>query len=124
MNRKGEREALRHAVTAPDLELPYHAGHRGRHVHRRLLGFERDQRSLDVDRVARLNEHVDDLDVLEVAEIRDPYFDQLCHGPAPSYTDQGFGRAASMPSCVIAPFTVARSSLPSSASDLSAASAM
>ena len=40
----GDQVALRHAAAAFDLDLADDAGRGGRHVHRRLLGLERDQR--------------------------------------------------------------------------------
>ncbi len=44
---------------------------RRRHFHRRLVGFERDQRRLLLHGVARLHLDLDDGDVLEVADVRD-----------------------------------------------------
>ena len=47
----------------------HYAGAGRRHIHRRLLGFQRQQRRIDIDLVARLDQHVDDFDIVEIAEI-------------------------------------------------------
>jgi hypothetical protein len=52
-----------------DLELLQHAGRRRRNLHRRLVRLDRDQRLLGLDRVADLDEQLDDRDVLEVADV-------------------------------------------------------
>ena len=64
-----DHAALGDPVALLDRDLGTDAGGGRRHVHRRLLGLERDQRRLERDRVAGLDEHVDDFDVLEIAEI-------------------------------------------------------
>jgi hypothetical protein len=56
---------------------------RRRNVHRRLVGFERDERRVDVDFVADLDEHVDDGDVGEIAEVRNHEIDPA-HDIAPT----------------------------------------
>src|SRR6185436_18063076 len=53
------------------------------HIHRRLVGFERDQRRVDFDLFAGFDQHVDDGDLVEIAEIRDYEID-LAHDMAPS----------------------------------------
>ena len=53
------------------MELADHAGERRGHVHRRLVGLEREQRVVERDRVARRDVDLDDRDVLEVADVRD-----------------------------------------------------
>ena len=45
------------------------AGGRG-HIHRRLVGFERNERVLRLDLIAGFYEDLDDRDVLEVADVR------------------------------------------------------
>ena len=45
------------------------AGRGRRNVHRRLVRFERDDRLLLLDPVARLDEHRDDRDVLEITDV-------------------------------------------------------
>ena len=68
--------ALRHLVAHLDLDLAHHAVGRRRNLHRRLVGLEGDERLLLGDGIARLDEHLDDGDVLEVSDIRD---DDLGH---------------------------------------------
>ena len=55
---------------SPDLHAHLADGARGgrRHVHRRLLRLERDERIVALHRVAGLHEHVDDGHVLELAD--------------------------------------------------------
>ena len=62
-----------HRDRVPDLHLQLLDDARGRrgHVHRRLVGLERDQRVLGRDLVARGDEDLDDRDVGEVADVRD-----------------------------------------------------
>jgi hypothetical protein len=43
---------------------------RGRDLHRRLVAFDGDQRLLRLHGVARLDQHFDDRDVLEIADVR------------------------------------------------------
>ena len=67
------RDEGAHGYLVADLgdELGNFAGRRRRHVHRRLVGFERHQRLLGLDRVAHLHQDFDDRHVLEVADVRD-----------------------------------------------------
>ena len=67
---------------------------RRRHIHRRLVGLERDQRRLDLDLIARLDQHVDDEDILEIAEVRTGDF-RHAHGTASSRPDTSSSAAAS-----------------------------
>ena len=67
--RDEDHAALRHAVADPDLELLDDALDRRGHVHRRLVGLERDERILERDRVAGRHVHLDDGDVLEVPDV-------------------------------------------------------
>src|SRR5450755_3538510 len=55
------------------------AGRRRGHVHGRLFGFERDERRIRLDGVARLDEHVNDGHVLEVAYVGHAYFNLPGH---------------------------------------------
>src|SRR5205085_8932935 len=89
--------ASRDLVAHLYLELLDHAGGRRGNLHRRLVGFQRDERLLFRDGVARLDEHLDDLDLLEVADIRD---DNLTH------TVSGSVLSGSMPYFLIASATV------------------
>ncbi len=52
---------------------------RRRDIHRRLVRLERDESVLDGNLVAGRDEYFDDLDVREVAEVRDLEFDSLGH---------------------------------------------
>ena len=65
-----ERTALGYAVA--DLDVNGNNGARlfRRNVHRRLVGLERNQRVLDRDHIAGRRQDLDNLDVLEVAKIR------------------------------------------------------
>ena len=67
-----EREdhaAFAHLVADLDPQLLYRARGGRRHVHRRLVGFQCDERILGLDRIARFDEYLDDRHVLEVADI-------------------------------------------------------
>ena len=66
-----DQGAHRHFVADLGDELDDLPGRRRRHVHRRLVGFERHQRLFGLDRVACLHQDFDDRHVLEVADIRD-----------------------------------------------------
>ena len=63
-------------VAQLQLQVPDHACRGRRHVHRRLVRFQRDQRVLGLHRVARLHEDLDDRNVLEVADVGDLDFDR------------------------------------------------
>ena len=73
-NARDER-AHRHFVADLRQDLGDGALYRRGHVHRRLVGFERDQRLIDLDDVARLHQHLDDRHVLEVADIGNLHVD-------------------------------------------------
>ncbi len=66
----GDRRALRDTVALLHRDLGDAAGRGRRHVHGRLVGLERDERRFDGDRIARLDQHLDDLDVAEIADVR------------------------------------------------------
>ncbi len=57
-------------VAELDLQLDDLPAGRRRDLHRRLVALDRDQRLIGRDDVARLDQHLDDLDVLEVADVR------------------------------------------------------
>ena len=63
-------------VAQLDLEFLDHAGRGRRNLHRGLVGLDGEQRLLDLDRVARLDQQLDDGHVLEVADVRHPHFDR------------------------------------------------
>ena len=91
-----------------DVDLLHDPANGGRYVHRRLLGFESDERRLRFDLLTRLNEHVDNCDVFEVAHIGHAHFDDTCsrvHGISLQIF-QGTGLEGSMPSFCMAPVTV------------------
>jgi hypothetical protein len=90
------------------MDLLHHTTDGGWDVHRRLLGFERDERRLWIDLLAGFDEYVDDGDVLEVAHIGHSHFHEPCsrvHGNSLQIF-QGTGLEGSMPSFCIAPITV------------------
>ena len=74
-----DQRAFRHVVADLDLHFLDDAGGRTRHVHRRLVGFERDERLLFLDGVTRLHQHLDHGDVLVIADVRHLDFDRLTH---------------------------------------------
>ncbi len=74
-----DEAAFRHLVAELDLEFRNRASHGRRHVHRSLVGLERDQRVLGLHRIARLHEHFDDRNILEVADVRYAHVDGLVH---------------------------------------------
>src|SRR5205085_1456843 len=108
-----DRHALRHLITGLDLDLFHDAGGRRRYLHRRLVGLQRDERLFLRDGVARLDQHFDDLDFLEVADVGDDY--RLIH------TVTGSALSGSMPYFLIASATVFAFPSPWSASALRAA---
>src|SRR5437867_1539959 len=61
--------ALRNLVAGLDSQFLHHAGSRRRNLHRRLVRFHRDQRLLGLHRIARFDQHLDHIDVLEVADV-------------------------------------------------------
>jgi hypothetical protein len=73
--------ALGHLVAQLHAHFLHGAGVRRRHFHRRLVGFERDERILLLHRVPRLHQELDDGDVLEVADVRDLDLDDGHGGP-------------------------------------------
>ena len=78
-----DRCAFAHLVADFDLHFLHRTGGRCRDVHRRLVGFERDERILRLHLVAHLYHHFDHRHILEVADVR--YLDfGHCH-VAPSY---------------------------------------
>ena len=108
-----DQVALRHPRAPLHLQLAHRPGHRRRHLHRRLVGLERDQRALDGDAVAGLDQHLDDLDVSGTRRCRAPHFDELLagHDAAPrAQTVTGLGLSGSIPNVSMAATTVARSS--------------
>ena len=87
-------------VPRSDRDLGNDARRGRRHIQRCLLGLERDQRGLDGDRVTRLDQHVDDGNVLEIAQIGNLDVDAAvaAHGIASSNPG---GSASSLPSAVV-----------------------
>ena len=59
---------------------------RRRHVHRRLVGLERDQPVFARDTITRADKHFDDLDVREIAQVRYDNIDAVCHSSLPPPT--------------------------------------
>ena len=98
----------------------YLAGERGRHVHRRLVGLERQQRVVDRDGVSGRDVDLDDRDVGEVADVRDLDRDGLARR---GHTCTGIGASGSISKRTIASATTCASSSPEAASSRSAARA-
>ena len=99
----------------------------GWNIHRRLFGFERNERCFRLDTLTGFHQDVDDSDVFEVAHIGHSYFYEAysrVHRNLGLQTFQGTGLEESTPSAFIAPVSVAWSTLPSSASAFRAATAM
>ena len=67
---------FRHLVTELDLEFADHAGVAGRNLHRCLVAFDRDQRLLGRDGVARLDQQFDHGHAGKVADVGHLDFDQ------------------------------------------------
>jgi hypothetical protein len=90
------------------MDLLHYTTDGGRNIHRRLLGFEGDERRFRLDLLTGFHEHVDDGDVFEVAHIGHSYFYEACsriHGDSLQIF-QGTGFEGSIPSFCIAPITV------------------
>ena len=79
------------AFTNLGAELNQHflddAFNRARHIHRRLVRFQRANRIIDLDAVADLDEQVDDRHFGEIADIGDFDFYQIAHGHSPLQRD-------------------------------------
>src|SRR5206468_10936321 len=97
------------------------------HIHRRLVGLQRNQRVLGVHAVADVDEHLDHRHVLEVADVGHFDVDQIAHRVvlvgSERQTVHGAARSVSSPYFAIASATTADSSTPSSASAFNAATA-
>ena len=113
--------ALGHLVADRHLQLGDLARHRRRDVHRRLIGLQRDQRVLRGHGVADRHQHLDDGDVVEVADVRYEYL--LGRHRRLPYTVHGAGRSVSMPYLSIAFLGASLSTAPLFASSVRAASA-
>ena len=77
-----------------DLDVPHYAGGGRGHVHGGLVGFQRDQRILGPDRIARLDQHLDDRHVFEIANIGDLDFNQIGHCSFSLKSGRAAGRRA------------------------------
>ena len=71
------RRSLGHLVAELDLQLLDHSGVRRRNFHRRFIAFHRDQRLIFRDGIARLDQKLDDFDILEVTDIGNGDFNSL-----------------------------------------------
>ena len=74
-----DQRALGHLVADLELQFLHHAGRRRRNFHRRLVRFHGDERGLFLHRVARFDQDLDDIDILEVADVRDFDLDRVVH---------------------------------------------
>lgn len=75
--------SLAHLVIDLDPDLLHDAGVRRRDLHRRFVGFDNDQAGVDRNGLAGFHHHLDDGDVLEVADVRNLDFD-LGHTALPN----------------------------------------
>mmetsp|Transcript_69592 Transcript_69592/g.163617 ORF Transcript_69592/g.163617 Transcript_69592/m.163617 type:complete len:553 (+) Transcript_69592:4046-5704(+) len=73
-----DARALADLVAQLDLELGDHASGAGRDLHRGLVTLDGDQALLDLDGVADLDQHLDDADFVEVADVGNLNFN-ACH---------------------------------------------
>ena len=71
--------ALRELIADLDLNFAHRAGQRRRHFHGRLVAFQQQQRAIRFDAVTGGNQDVDDIDVLEIANIRHMNFFDDAH---------------------------------------------
>ncbi len=62
-----------------DVHLLDLAHRRRRHIHGGLVGLERDERSVDFDGVAGLDQHINDGDVLEAPQVGHSHFRRTSH---------------------------------------------
>ncbi len=69
-----DQSALRHLVANLGFDFLDRAAERAGNIHRSLVGFERDQRVILVDGVAGLYQHFNDIDAVEIPDVRDEYF--------------------------------------------------
>ena len=74
-----QHRAFADLVTQADQHFLHHAGGRGRHVHGRLVGFQRADRIVHIDAVADLHEQLDHRHRIEIADVRDLHFNHLTH---------------------------------------------
>ncbi|AGY91072.1 hypothetical protein SPICUR_00215 [Spiribacter curvatus] len=75
----GNRCALGHLVAGLDQHLGDGTVHRTGHLHGRLVALQGDDRVLGGDRVARPHQHLNDVHRIEVADVGDGDFLDLCH---------------------------------------------
>ena len=75
--------ARRHPAADLDRDFLDDAVGRGRHVHRGLVGFERNEACFPGHAVAGRDQHFDDLDVRKIPEIGHDDFDGLGHARLP-----------------------------------------
>ena len=120
-----DERSHRHFVADLRHDLGDLAGHWRGYVELRLIGFERDQRLINLDDVAGLHQHLDDRHVLEVADIGNLHVD-FRHRRSPQRTGcpgmprfqfrAGFGPSGSIRYLAIASATCRLGSNCSSAS--------
>ena len=78
-----DRRAFRHLVPDLDEQLAYAPSQRRRHVHGRLVAFERDERQFELDGFARLHVDFDYGDALEITNVWNPNVYQRHGGQVP-----------------------------------------
>ena len=115
-----------HLVAQVDLDFLHHASMAGRNFHGGLVALHRDQALLHLDGVASLDQYFNHCHIGKITDIRHLDLDR-CHSLSPFAPDQAYSGlilSASMPYLAMASATLATGSLPSSASERSAASTM
>jgi len=75
-----DRRALRYPVADLELQLLDDASGGRRDFERCLVGLQRNEGVFLLDGVPRLDEHLDDRHVLEVADVGNLYLDDVAHG--------------------------------------------
>ena len=71
---------MRDLVAGLDQQFFHHAGLRAGDVHGGLVRLHGDQGGVQSQAVAGLDQDVDDLDILEAADVRQLDFDAVAHG--------------------------------------------
>ena len=89
--------ALRDAVARLRPDLANDAGRRRRHIHGRLVRFERDDRIVDGNARAGLDVHLDHRDAPEVADVGQSEFDELLITGLPERGRDAFAMAVTGP---------------------------
>src|SRR5208282_4298009 len=112
--------AFGHLIADLDFDISNRAGAWRRHIHRRFVRFERDQRVFQLHVVAGFNENLDYRHVFVITNVGDFDLDHVAHL---LQTVAGFGFSGSIPYFLIASLTFDAGTAFWSASAFSAATA-